>query len=349
MEILHLAALAAVLLAAPFLLGMLFGKRTISGTYIAGVLLLWGSFEAAAIAANLRGWDFQTLSRRFFYVFAVLLCAGMVVFCIRMIKRKRERRQFPTELLLILPAFLLVGSLFFLYAPKLESWYLVPETVNTILDTNSLHGYNPLTGQLFLTEKQFGWSLLNLPAFYGCLINWCQVDTAGLLFRWIPLWMLFISFLVYYQFAGFFFGEWKKGRILCMWAYSLVLLLGDQAYMNEAYQMLHYAYEGKAVLTGILLPYGFYLLLSAFSGALKNGGKTEEGKESLIIPRVLIWLAEYVLFIGSGLFAMGADYGLGLPITMTVLSCIVGGISILGKSIWKKRDKELMKKGGRSI
>lgn len=355
MEILHMAALAAVLLAAPFLLGALFGKETISGTYIAGVLLLWGSFESVAVMANLRRWDFQMLSRRVLSVLVALMCVGIAALCVRIIRLKKEKdirkkeNGLLREMLFIVPAFLLVGSLFFVYAPKLESWYLVPETVNTILDTNSLHGFHPLTGQPLSTPKEFGWSLMNLPAFYACLANWFQVDTAGLLFRCIPLWMLLLSFLVYYQFAVFFFDKWKKGRVLFIWVYALLLVLGDRAYMNEAYQMLHYAYEGRAVLTGILLPYCLYLLLSAFSrlsGIFKNQEGMEEEKKQISIFGIFAWMAEYVLFIASGLFVMGVDYGFGLPMTMTALSCIVGltGLMIkltkafrkVGKGTWQK-------------
>lgn len=347
MEILHIIALAALLLTAPFLLGMFFGRKTISGTYLAGTLFLWGSFEAVAVAANLRGWDFQMLSRRFLYVLVVLVCGGMAAFCVRIIKSGKEKgigkinRGFLQEMLFIVPAFLLAGSLFFVYAPKLESWYLVPETVNTILDTNSLHGFNALTGQSLSSPKESGWSLMNLPGFYACLADWFQMNVMELLFRCIPLWMLFISFLVYYQFAAYFFEKWKNGRIFFMWIYALVLFFGDSAYMNEAYQMLHYAYEGRAVLTGILLPYCFYLLLTAFSGFWKRG-KEREGKEDNkrrgAISSLLIWLAEYAFLMAGGLFALGADYGLGLLLTMTALSCAAGILGTIVKRVRRPLD-----------
>lgn len=352
MEIFHMAALAAMLLAAPFLLGMLFGKETVSGTYIAGALLLWGSFQAVAIAANLRGWDFQMLSRRFLFVLAALVCAGIAALCVRIIGgrkgkcagkdiSKKEGEPWK-ELLLIVPAFLLVGSLFFVYAPKLESWYLVPETVNTILDTNSLHGFHPLTGQPLSLPKGFGERLMNLPAFYACLARWFQLETTGLLFHGMSLWVLFISFLVYNQFAAFFFGKWQKGRILFMWVYALVLLLGDGAYMNEAYQMLHYAYEGRAVLTGVLLPYCLYLLLTAFFGfsvRLKHQEGVAEGKGRINIFRVFSGIAEYVLLFLGGLLVLGVDYGLGLLSAMTVLSCIAGVFRFLVNRLSERRRK----------
>ncbi len=325
MEIIHIMALAAVLLAAPFLLGMLFGKKTISGTYLSGTLLLWGSFEAVAITAGLKGWEFQMLSDRFLYVLAALMCAGLAALCVRTIKFGKGKKigkiniELLKELLCIAPAFLLAGSLFFLYAPKLESWYLVPETVNTILDTNSLHGFNPLTGQPLSAPKEFGWTLMNLPAFYACLADWFHINTTGLLFCCISLWMLFISFLVYYQFAAYFFEKWKNGRIFFMWIYAFLFFMGDKAYMNEAYQMLHYAYEGRAVLTGILLPYCFYLLLTAF----------KENK-SRRATAGFVWLAEYALLLAGGLLAAGLDYGLGLPLAMTALSCVVG-LAAIGK------------------
>ncbi len=335
MEIFHILALAAVLLAAPFLLGMLFGKRTISGTYIAGILLLWGTFEAVAVAANLRGWDFQMLSGRFFYVLAAFVCAGIAAFGVRMIRSGKgkgtgkKESGLLKEVLFIAPAFLLAGSLFFLYAPKLEGWYLVPETVNTILDTNSLNGFNPLTGQPFLATKESGWSLMNLPAFYACLADWFQINTGHLLFFCISLWMLLISFLVYYQFAAYFFEKWKAGRIFFMWVYALLLFLGDRAYMNESYQMLHYAYEGRTVLTGILLPYCLYLLLTAF----------KENRSRKAIAGNFGWLSEYALLLAGGLLAAGMDYGLGLPLAMTALSCVVGILAAIAKSLRHTKNK----------
>lgn len=339
MEIVRMFILIVVLLAAPFLLGMLFGKKSISGTYIAGVLLLWGSFETVAMAAVIRGWDVTRLAVRFSYVLLLLAGAGAAVFCVRMVRRKKpgilekEKNGCLGEMLLILPAFALVGSFLFFHAPKLESWYLVPETVNTMIDTGSLQGYNPLTGQPLAAPKGIGQSFLNLPAFYACLAKWFQVDTKTLLFRLMPLWILFISFLVFYQFAAFLFGKWKKGRILFLWVYALVLLLGDRAYMNESYQMLHYAYEGRAILTGILLPYCFYLFSVAGSGLAKW-----EEKRRIRIVGSLVWLMEYMLVIVSGLFVGGADYGLGLLMAMTLLSCLAGAISlVIGLSGGKKQ------------
>ena len=327
MEIIRMFILIVVLFAAPFLPGMLFGKKSISGTYIAGMLLLWGSFEIVAMAAVIRGWDITKLAERSCYVLLLLGGAGAAVFCIQMVRKKRsgilkeEKNGCLREMVLIVPAFVLAGSSLFFYAPKLESWYLVPETVNTILDTGSLQGYNPLTGQPLGAPKGIGESFLNLPAFYACLAKWFQVDIKVLLFRLMPFWVLFISFLVFYQFAAFLFGKWKKGRILFLWVYALVLLLGDRAYMNESYQMLHYAYEGRAILTGILLPYCFYLFSVAGTGLVKG-----EEKRRIRVVGSLVWLMEYILVIVSGLFVGGADYGLGLLMAMTVLSCLVGAI-----------------------
>lgn len=333
------------LLAAPFLMGVIFGKKTIAGTYISGVLLLWGSFELVSMAAVIKGWDLKALCKWAILVWAAFLVVGAVVFCVKMPKKEKP---FLKEGLMILPAFCLVGSLFFIYAPKLESWYLVPETVTTILDTNSLHGFNPLTGQPLGIAKSFTDSLCNLSAFYACLAQWLHVDTGLLLFKLIPLWVLLISFLVFYQFALLFFEKSEKCRILFMWIYAFVLLFGDKAYMNEAYQMLHYAYEGRAVLTGILLPYCFYLFAACFVKEAGTGGK---GTKEVIRGRLKGqqvcrrggYVAEYVLVLLSGLFAAGMDYGAGLLAAMTVIGvlsdCIrhfFGRLRKVGNFKWQK-------------
>lgn len=328
MDIFWNMILITVLLAAPLLAGCLFGKQSLSRTYLRGVLLLWGGFEIMGIVAFIKGWNFTSLSRASAPVLIGIVGAGVIMMLgmalrekkgIRKNRDKKEKKEFLIEMLLILPAFCLVGSVFFLYSPKLESWYLVPETVTTILDTNSIHGYNPLTGQPLETPKGFGTGLLNLPVFYACLIEWFQVKQETLLFYIIPVWILFISFLVFYQFAILFFGNWKKGHVAFLWIYSFILFFGDKAYMNESYQMLHYAYEGRAILTGILLPYCFYLL----STFLIKGGELRAAKGFLKL------FAEYVLVLFSGVFVMGVDYGFGMLFVVTLLSVFAG---LIGKA-----------------
>ena len=332
MELIQMAICIAVLLIAPFLLGNLFLKKTISGTYISGVLLWFGIFELISVAAVKKAWDFQTLSKRFFIVFCILGCLGAVCFFIRVVKKQWTLKGMLSvykEILWLIPAFCLVAVVFFVYVPKLESWYLVPETVTTILDTNSLHGYNPLTGQPLTAAKSMRDSLINLPAFYACLIDWFQIRQGILLFKIIPVWVLFVSFLVFYQLAAFFFKELKVERIVFMWVYALVLFCGDRAYMNESYQLLHYAYEGRAILTAVLLPYCFYLIASFFTKE-SNGLK---------VTMAVKYAIEYMFILICGVLVTGIDYGIGLPCAMTIIGFVTGCVWLLSGKIRKCRRK----------
>lgn len=330
MELVKIVICIVVLFMAPFLVGNVFFKKTFSGTYISGVLLSLGVFEALSIVAVKKAWDFQMLSKGFLFSLVVIVCAGTVIFFTRVLKKQRQIKFtlfVDKEFLWILLAFCLVGSVFFIYAPKLESWYLVPETVTTILDTNSLHGYNPLTGQPLAVAKSLRDSLINLPAFYACLIEWFGVGQSVVLFKIIPLWVLFISFMVFYRVASFIFQDSKVERTVFMWVYAIVLFCGDKAYMNESYQMLHYAYEGRAILTGVLLPYCFYLLITAFAKQVKK------------TVAFIKYIAEYILVFVCGLLTMGVDYGLGLPGAMTLIGIITGSIWLLFQKIRKGRIK----------
>lgn len=313
-----------ILFIAPFLVGNLFLKKTISGTYISGVLLMLGLFELVSVKAVRGKWNFIELYHAFLITEVLLFLAGTACFFVRRAKGQwRLQVDFRRikKYLWLVPAFCLALAGIFACQPKLESWYLVPETVTTILDTNSLHGYHPLTGQPLAVEKSFRDSLYNLPAFYACLLRCFGIGQEMLLFRVIPVFVLLVSFFVFYQIGVYFFSTSAVGEVIFLWVYALVLVCGENAYMNEAYQLLHYAYEGRAVLSSVLLPYCFYLLLSFFD---------EKGK---ITRKFQASFAELVLVLLSGVLVMGIDYGLGLSGMML----LTGGTAGAGVLLWSRR------------
>ncbi len=328
MEGLNIILLIGVLLFVPYLLGTLFIGQTKSRQYINGVLLLFGLFLVNSIWAVKANMNLTEMSNNFNTILIIAVVFAVIFQIIFILyralknkeKKKMSKRLFDKSRIMecagIAAAFLFVAITFFIYSPLLESRFMMPETVVTMLETNSLSGFNPLTGELIEVSGSLKENLYSLPGFYAWMAINLQLDVLKILFQIVPVWILFISFLVFYQFSQLFFKESNKARIIFMWAYALVILFGDMAYMNEAYQMLHYAYEGTTILACILLPYCLYLLFQMFF--CENN--IESKKKAGIILRFVI---ELLIILTAGVMVTVRDFGIGLLAAMIGIVLIV--------------------------
>lgn len=332
----------------PYLLGTFLAGQTKSRQYINGILLLFSMFEIHYLWARRENMSMQEMSQNFSMIISIILILAVIFQIIfvflRWKKNKEKKKQFKNllnkekvaEFAVIAGAFFFVSITFFINRPLLESRFMLPETAVTMLQTNSLSGYNPLTGELIETAGSLKESLYSLPAFYAWLSIGTQINILSLLFQIVPIWVLFISFLVFYQFAKLFFAENGKARKLFMWIYALVLLFGDEAYMNEAYQLLHYAYEGTTILACVLLPYCFFLMFSMFFGE-KNGNEKKR------IGSFLCVIVELIIVLVAGFMAAVWDFGAGLLIamigTVLLIKMTVIVLGLLGKvkeKVWQR-------------
>lgn len=206
---------------------------------------------------------------------------GMIMFCVTIVSvlllavRKKGREFVQKQIgclkengnirmvLLLGLLYLSVAGTFFLHRPFLEERYDLPERLATMAQSNALAGINPLTGMSQMTGPLLEmWKDAGIPAFYLWFMRACRLSLFDVLFKVVPLWVLCLCMCAYLEIAAALFGrENKRGIMLFMLAFVLFTLCGNQAYMNPSYELLHYAYEETTLVSSVLLPTVFALML----------------------------------------------------------------------------------------
>lgn len=142
--------------------------------------------------------------------------------------------------------------------------------------------------------------------FYVLVCKWSGVSASGMLFRVIPYVVLLLAFCVMQRLATACFGREAKAGGIFLLMYALIVLCGNEAYMNPSYGLLHFPYEGMTFVSDICIPYVFMLfldrerkwylvpvLLSAVAGAgIPKGG-------ALLCMEILclfVWTGAYSLW-----------------------------------------------------
>ena len=137
------------------------------------------------------------------------------------------------------------------------------ETVESFLATDGVYLVNPLTGQSYETGVPLRIRILCLPTLYGILCRIFGLGTAELVWKLVPLLVLFMSYMAFWTLAKALFGEDKdKGkRVLFIALVAALFCVGDYMYGMDGFGLLHCGYRGVTIRGGILLPYTFGLAL----------------------------------------------------------------------------------------
>ena len=209
----------------------------------------------------------------------VLLCSLVVLLVIKrfrmfvfesaiLLKSKKFWKQQGLYILL----FWVIGVSFFIHRPYLEGRFDLPERVNTLAVTETFWGTNPLTGEGMESVSAFQqWSKGVMPAWYLFFSNLLGLPIYRVLFQVVPLWTLSLCMSAYYVIAQILFDRDKKRVGYFMVFFTLFVLCGNGAYMNPAYGLLHYGYEEATLISNVILPCVFALVLGLIRKGITKG------------------------------------------------------------------------------
>ncbi len=202
-----------------------------------------------------------------FAVLGVLGILGLVGFVHSMrqktdnwrIRLDREKMDWFAWLGVIV-VFGMLASCYFQYVPVISS-DMTAETIHTTLLSNTLFEYNPATGELLQVGMYPQDKLLTLPLFYSLFYGLGiekVTGMSGFLYQMVPIWTLFLNFLVFWKWAEYLFLGQKKVRMrrpvfLCF--YGAINLFGDYLFITFSYKLLHQAWMGETIFVVILLPF----------------------------------------------------------------------------------------------
>lgn len=135
------------------------------------------------------------------------------------------------------------------------------ETVQSFLVSDGIYTLNPLTGQPYQMGLPFRLEILCLPTLYAVLCKLFAITPELLVWRIIPVVVLAVSYLAYYQLAWLLFQKDRTKRCLFLLMVSAILWFGDYMAEMDGFQLLHCGYRGTAIRAGILIPCTIYMCL----------------------------------------------------------------------------------------
>jgi len=238
---------------------------------LTGFLLLIGVAEVANLGAVVLKRPFEDSVRLFLGGTVILILA---VFLLHGLLRKRiaaaeRKRVVWSELPKRVKAGYLLFTLIVLFQIGLLAMggriYTVGdmtvETVNTMLQTNTVYQVNPMTGQAYDLGMPMRLKILCLPTFYTILCRIFSASALTMVGRILPICVLLLAYLTYGTLAEAFFpgDRWKK--VIFMILVGILIQFGDYMYGMEGFGLLSAGYRGVTIRMAILMPYTISLIL----------------------------------------------------------------------------------------
>ena len=260
-----LLIIVAMLLFLPMFLGLLLDKimRNItnnkSESYLMGVLCLFTLFEVVSTIGIKLELPFSTVFTIYIGICFVLLLIALWT-CqkeITLVTTKlQEQLSISRGKIVFVLLFVLLSANFFVYLP-FNVFDTVQETVRTTLDTNTIYQYNPLTGAELVNGMYPITKLNTLPIFYAGLQQISQIPLELLLYQIIPIWILFMNFLVCDLWGGKLFKSNKKRTAFLVW-YAMLLLFAEEGSSYSSFKLLHTAWLGNTIIISMIIPFFLY-------------------------------------------------------------------------------------------
>ena len=258
--------------------------RRVQKTYMAekmivGWLVVIGLAQAAHLAAVFLGWSFSQAVK----VFAIAVLAfavfagGIWLWSARKTmgaERKLPRRNTQKAIFEVTPfrfGLLLVFGLLVIWQivtlVSKDAVYrtgdMMVETVESFLETDRVYAINPLTGRAYESGIPLRIKILGLPTLYGALCSLFQLSGVDLVWRYIPLMVLFLSYLAFWLIGKVLFDSEREfdKRLLFMVLVALLFCVGDYMHGMDGFGILHCGFQGSVIRNVVFIPYAFALAL----------------------------------------------------------------------------------------
>lgn len=151
---------------------------------------------------------------------------------------------------------------FYMHEPYRQT-DITMETVQTIMQEGFSYQTNPMTGMPYTQGAPTRWKLLVLPYFYAGICSLTGIQPHTLIYEWVPMIVLILSYAVYAGFAGYLFPADSKKQCIFILIVALLYQFGDFAPVTDSFRLFHTGYEGTAIRAAVLLPLA---LLSSLKG-----------------------------------------------------------------------------------
>lgn len=263
------------LIAGRGVLGVIYYRQPIkfhmADDYIVGWLVTIGLAQAAHLAAAFLGWSISRVAVGWAAAMLGAVVPGVLLGVF--LGRKKNPKSFtkreettPLQVgLFIFFVLLMVWQIVTITSQ--ESVYrtgdMTLETVESFLYTDGVYTVNPLTGRAYEAGIPLRIRILSLPTLYAMLCQIFKVESLHLVWRYIPVVVLLLSYGAFWLIGTTLLEGDKKRekRLLFMIMVAMVFCVGDYAYGMDGFGLLHCGFQGVTIRNTVLVPYAFSLAL----------------------------------------------------------------------------------------
>lgn len=223
-------------------------------------------------------------------------------------------RQYPVYCALIggLVLFQIIWN-FLLRGPYVEG-DLTIETVQTILATDTVYQYNPLTGEAFTAGMPSRLKLLVLPVLYSALVKWTGLPAQKVVYELVPVCTLCLSYLVYGCWSKVVFPNSREKQCRFVLFVAVLYQFGAYGPLSDGMRVLQSGFTGESIRALVLLP---YVLLSCMQR------KWLQAVLGALAEACVVWTL----------------YGLGYSVVMILCMALLW-------TVWDKKWLQSKKRGG---
>lgn len=236
--------------------------------FCGGILLA----EVLHLLLLFQGWSIQESA----YVFAVCLCllvVGTVLLCVLKKKSNRDdvvqprvevtskNRTFKifygvfATLVILQGLLVLFGNHIYLRGD------MTVENVASFLHYDGVYRVNPMTGAPYTQGMPLRLQILGLPTLYSFVCTLTGLSPALVVWRLVPVVVLFFSYMAYGALAKALFTESKEKRIVFLLVVATLIWVETGIGGMDGYHALYGAWRGTALRNLVLIPWMFSLML----------------------------------------------------------------------------------------
>jgi len=316
---------------AGYILTSIFNKRETSQieTYLTGfffVFLLQGI--EYALLCFVGGSSFNSLCQAYICTYIALAIVFAIAFVIRLIKQKRSgkhtinyhapmsREDWILTGIIAAIALLIIIKIFVLKDYLRTDLMLA--NVRTILSTDSIYEYNPITSHPFTIGLIASKRIISLPVYYACLCRIFAIDEIVLLYIVLTLQTIMCTYFSCILFIAPVFHNRHKTLIFAIFLGAMILS-GDYFSGSIGAKLCWNGYSGEAIVPCVMIPYLMYIITDWYR-------RNRDPEADLTIGEQVIMTLQLALCIVPSFFMTSITTGILLLIINAIvlaLCCLV--------------------------
>lgn len=231
---------------------------------IVGTFLLLITFEIFFAIAMYNSIPFHILCKT--YSIFLLLMMILILFALRGRLFKSLLVNNPVNIkpcILVLAMLLIQIACFFVLMPDTNLDQTL-ETINATIASDAIYSVHPGIGESFNGGMYVRGIFVSLPIFYSYIYSLFDGNTACFVYRAIPSWTLFLSFISYGIWAKFLFNKEEKiEEKISIFLTGLGLLNLSGMFSKDCvfYSQMFRGFRGETISFTVILPYCVYCII----------------------------------------------------------------------------------------